>query len=223
MEIRNLQSLLVCPIIIWKSSLTRVEWISADGPDCPRIQSCVWCLAFTHYMRWCMFWHIRNPRIGLLRIRWWTRRRWICKKTFPNIPCVSQMLGGLSLRLGIPRERLCIPPGSRKGGKNEGWLVTWDCPLRTDSASWKSLESFIQLTSFCSSWILAVSSRIVSRSSINLLLENSSNVDHWKPLQFFHLIETLIWASRRSRFCSVIDDEDVVDLVEVVPLLQEHD
>ena len=34
-----------------------------------------------------------------------------------------------------PRERLSIPPGSGRGGKNIGWLVTWDCPLRTDSAS----------------------------------------------------------------------------------------
>ena len=57
------------------------------------------------------------------------------QRTFPDIPCVSQILGGLSLRLGIPRERLSIPPGSGKGGKNAGWLVTWDCPLRTDSAS----------------------------------------------------------------------------------------
>ena len=30
-------------------------------------------------------------------------------------------------------------------------MVTWDCPLRTDSASLKSLESLMQLTSFCSS------------------------------------------------------------------------
>ena len=29
--------------------------------------------------------------------------------------------------------------------------VTWDCPMRTDSASLKSLESFMQFTSFFSS------------------------------------------------------------------------
>ena len=33
------------------------------------------------------------------------------QKTFPDIPCVSQILGGPSLRLGIARERLTIPPG----------------------------------------------------------------------------------------------------------------
>ena len=32
------------------------------------------------------------------------------QKRFPDIPCVSQMLGGPSLRLGIPIERLSIPP-----------------------------------------------------------------------------------------------------------------
>ena len=32
-------------------------------------------------------------------------------KTFPDIPCMSQMLGGPSLRLGIPKERPSIQPG----------------------------------------------------------------------------------------------------------------
>ena len=32
-------------------------------------------------------------------------------KTYPDFRCVSQMLGGPSLRLGIPTERLSIPPG----------------------------------------------------------------------------------------------------------------
>ena len=96
------------------------------------------------------------------------------------------MPGGLSLRLGNPKERLSIPPVSRKSWKNAGWLERWNCPLRTDSASLKSLESFKQLTSFCSSWILAASSRIVSRSAINLLLENPSNVDPWnRDVLFF--------------------------------------
>ena len=34
------------------------------------------------------------------------------KKTLPDVPCVSQMLGGPSLRLGIPIERLNIPSGN---------------------------------------------------------------------------------------------------------------
>ena len=117
-------------------------------------------------------------------------------------PCVSQILGGPMLRLGIPRERLSIPPGSRQGGSNAGWLGTWDSPLRTDSASWKSLESFIQLTSFCSSWILAVNSLIVSWFSINLLFENSSIRNSWTLFNSSISWKLLIWASRRFRFCS---------------------
>ena len=32
-------------------------------------------------------------------------------KTFPDIPCVSQVLGGPSLRLGVMKECLNIPSG----------------------------------------------------------------------------------------------------------------
>ena len=56
------------------------------------------------------------------------------QKTFPEIPCVSQMLGGPSLRRGGTNEGLNIP--SRIGCLG---LVTWEFPLRTDSASCKSL------------------------------------------------------------------------------------
>ena len=50
-------------------------------------------------------------------------------KTFPDIPCVSHMLGGPTLRLGTPKERLSVPSGIRWGGKDTGWLATWECPL----------------------------------------------------------------------------------------------
>ena len=79
MEIQNLQSLLVCPTILLKSSLTRVELISGWRSllACRILNR---CLAFTHLMWWCVFWHIRNPRIeSSSRIRWWTRRLWIYK------------------------------------------------------------------------------------------------------------------------------------------------
>ena len=33
------------------------------------------------------------------------------QKTFPDVPCVSQMLGGPSLRLGTIKECLSIPSG----------------------------------------------------------------------------------------------------------------
>ena len=57
------------------------------------------------------------------------------QKCFPKKTCVSQMLGGPCLRLGIPLERLSIPPGTGRGVNDTGRLVTWECPLRTDSAS----------------------------------------------------------------------------------------
>ena len=56
-------------------------------------------------------------------------------KTFPDIPCVSQILGGLSLQLGDTKECLNIPSGIGCSGKDTGRLVTWEFPLRTDSAS----------------------------------------------------------------------------------------
>ena len=43
------------------------------------------------------------------------------QKTFPEISYVSQMLGGPFLRLGIPRERLSIPPGT--GWWEKHWLT----------------------------------------------------------------------------------------------------
>ena len=118
------------------------------------------------------------------------------QKRFPIYHSCPKMLGGPLLPLGIPRERLSW------GGKDTGWLATWECPLRTDSASWKSLESFRQLTSFCGSWILAVSSLIVSRSSINFLLETVSKVEPCNRFNSTILLRLFSWASRRSQFCS---------------------
>ena len=135
MKFRNLQSLLVCSIILWRSSLTKKEWISGwRWWLASRIQGCVWKLTFPRYMRWCVFRKVKKPRIESSWIRWWRRRIWI----YNNVSRYTmriQMSGGLSLRLSIP--------GLRKSGSNAGWLGTLDSPLRTDSASWKSLESFI--------------------------------------------------------------------------------
>ena len=122
-------------------------------------------------------------------------------KTFPDIPCVSHMSGGPSLRLGIPKERLSISPGIWNVVKNASWLVTWECPLRTASASSKSLESLMQLISFCNSCILPVSSRIVSWSSTNLLLAMVSKVEPWNFPNSSISLRLFSWASRRSQFC----------------------
>ena len=81
------------------------------------------------------------------------------QKTFPDKPCVSQTLGGPSLRLGDTKECRNIPSGIGCGVNDTGRLVTWAFPLRTDSASWESLESFIQITSFCNSCTLPDNSK----------------------------------------------------------------
>ena len=59
----------------------------------------------------------------------------------------------------------------------------------------------MQLTSFCSSWILAVSSLTVSWFSINLLLEDSAIRDSWTLFNSSISWRLLTWASRRFRFC----------------------
>ena len=110
------------------------------------------------------------------------------------------MLGGPSLRHGVTKECLNIPSGIGWGGNDTGRLVTWEFTLRIDSASWKSLELFMQLISFCNSCILPLSSRIVSRSSTNFLLAIVSNVEPWN-LNSSISLRLFSWASRKSQFC----------------------
>ena len=57
------------------------------------------------------------------------------QKTFPDKLRVSQMLGGPSLRHGDTKESLSNPSGVGCGVKDTGRLVTWEFPLRTNSAS----------------------------------------------------------------------------------------
>ena len=221
MKIRNLQSLLVCPIILWKSSVLSVEWISGwRSWLASRIQSCVWVLTFTRYMRWSVFRYFRNPRIESSWIRWWRRRWWISKKSFPTYHAYPKCLAACCCGSAFPENGLAFHQDHDQVGSNAGWLGTWDSPLRTDSASLKSLESLIQLTSFCSSWILAVSSLIVSDfrliffSKIHRLvtLELSSMVtsheDFWYELH------------EDPDFVLIVVLDEVVDLVEVVHHLQ---
>ena len=136
MKIRNLQSLLVCSIILWNLlSLVSNEFLvdSLDWHLGSKAVSGV-CRSLVTCGGVC-FRQVGNPRIESFWMRRWRRRRWIFKKKFPDIPCVSKMFGGLSLRVSIHKKRLSIPPGPRKSGSNAGWLGTWDSPQRTDSAS----------------------------------------------------------------------------------------
>ena len=145
MKVRSLQSLLVCPIILWRVSSTEDGWFF--GWRSRRAsQILIFFLPFIYlhcgWMERLLDWRV--PLMQFLRIRCWWWRIWICKNVSP-IYHVSQMLGGPSLRLGTPKERLSIPSGIGWGGNDTGRLVTWEFPLRIDSASWKSLESFIKI------------------------------------------------------------------------------
>ena len=85
MRIWNLQSLLVYTIFLWKSSLTWDDWISGWRSW---LASLIlnWFLACSYHM-WCwVLWYIRDPCARLLRISCRRRRRWICTKTFPDVP-----------------------------------------------------------------------------------------------------------------------------------------
>ena len=88
-----------------------------------------------------------------------------------------------------------------EGWKDTGGLVTCECPLRTDSASWKSLKSFIQLISVCNSCILPVNTRIALWSSSNLLLAIVLKVELWNFFNSFISLKLFSWASRKSQFC----------------------
>ena len=108
------------------------------------------------------------------------------------------MHGGPSLRRGDTNEGLNIPSGIGCLGNNIGWLVTWEFPLRTDSASWKSLESFIQFTSFCSSCDLPDNSIIVFWSSMSFRLASVSKVELWNFRNSSISVRLCWWTSRKS-------------------------
>ena len=191
--------LLVCPKPIWKSTLTRDDcspgwqsWLAS------LIQS--WCSAFTHHMWWCVFWHMRDPWSELLRIRCWRRSRWIWKNFSRNTMCVPNASRPIAAARHSQTNSL---PRSGWGGKNTGWLVTWDCPLRTDSASWKSLESLIQLIFILQ--FLNLASEFQDSISIFDQFSPRNCVGCWalKSLQFFHLTETFLMSSTKvPRLCA---------------------
>ena len=165
MKIRNLQSLLVYLHNSLKSLLHwrwLNLWLTVQTGISDLELVFVSILSFTLFHRgWVKRLLDRwTPLIQFLWIRYWWWRIWIIK-TFPDIPCVSQLLGGPSLRLGPQKERLSIPSGV-------GWgvmtLIDWSrgnfhCELVQHPGN--PLESFIQFTSFCNSCTLPESSKSV--------------------------------------------------------------
>ena len=146
------------------------------------------------------------------------------QKTFPDIPCVSQMLGGPSLRLGDTKECLNIPSSTGWRWNDTGRLVTWECPLRADSTPWKSFDSFRPLIFILSFLYLANEFK-----DIFLIFDQSSSYKlciMWIPE--ISWILTFHWAFQKnftkfSNFVPTIVHKEVVDLVEIVRLLDEPD
>ena len=134
----------------------------------------------------------------------WKWRNWICKDVSRYTMRVPNAWRSFFLLFGIPMNRQSIPPGIRLGGKDTGWPVTLECPLRAYSASWKSIESFMQMISFCNSCVLSVSSKIVSPSSVNLLLAIVSKVELWNFFNSSISVKLFRWASRNFEFgCNI--------------------
>ena len=88
------------------------------------------------------------PWIQHVRI-WWRR---ICKGIDRN---VSRYTMRIHISGSVFLTRLSVSPVSVRKGTNTSSLGTWNsCPLRADSTSLNSLESTIQLLSFCNSCTL---------------------------------------------------------------------
>ena len=201
MEIRNLQSLLVCSIILWRVSSTEDDWIFGWRS---RLASLILilCSPFTLFHcgwmkrlldRW-------TPLIQFLRMRCWWWRIWIYKNVSRKTMCVPNAWRPFSAARH-PKERLCIPSRIGWGGNDTGRLGTWEFPLRIDSASWNSFESFMQFISCCKSCIRPESSKIVSWSSTNLRLARVSKVELWNFFNSVISLRLFWWASRNSKFC----------------------
>ena len=196
-----LQSLLVSTIILQTVSLTGDDWIFGWRS---RLASLIlnWCSILILLRRWWVnrFWYSWTPWIQFMRIRCCRGRNWICNNISRKTMRVPNAWRPVSAARHSKRTA-CIPSGIGWGGNDTGRLVTWEFPI--DSASWKSLESFIQLISCCKSCILPVSSKIVSWSSTYLRLAIVSKVELWNFLNSSISLRLFSWASRRSQFCFI--------------------
>ena len=89
MKIWDLQSLVVCPLILCRISLTGDDWIFGWRSG---LASLIfnWCLILTLPRRWWvnLFWQMGTPWIQVLRIRSWRRSLWICKNVSRYTKCV---------------------------------------------------------------------------------------------------------------------------------------
>ena len=128
MKIWNLQPLLVCSDNSLKN-LPHWGWLKflAGSPDWHLWSwTGVWLL--THPSMWWVnvFWYIRTPWIRLLRIRCWRRRCWICKNVSRYTMRVPNTWRPILCGSAFPENGLAFHQESGWGGKNTGWLATWE-------------------------------------------------------------------------------------------------
>ena len=104
MDIQNLQSLLVCSIILWKVYSTKDDWIFGwRSKLASRISILFWSFTFLRCRHMMRLLNCRTPWIQFLRIRSWRRSMWICKKRFPIYhvypKCIAALLCGAAIRM----------------------------------------------------------------------------------------------------------------------------
>ena len=88
MKLRNLQSLLVCPIILWRVSSTEDDWIFGwRSRLASQISILFWSFTFLRCRRMKRLLDC-TPLIQFLRIRSWWRCMWICKNFSRHTMCV---------------------------------------------------------------------------------------------------------------------------------------
>ena len=191
MKIWNLQSLLVCTIIPLGVSSTEDDrifgWLSR--------------LAFP-ILNWCTIFIIFHcgwmkrlvdrwiPLIQLSRMRCWWRRK--LQKRFPKCYACPKCLAAHLCGSALPENGLASRQDHDKVGKT---LVDRELgnvhsvPIQhLENLSNHSYNYFHSVFS----WIFAVSSRTVSRSSINFFPWSCIECRPLKSLQFFHFFETLL-------------------------------
>ena len=125
------------------------------------------------------------------------------RKRFPIYHVCPNCLAALLCRLALRKNASTSLQVSDEVGNDTGRLVTWEFPLRTDSASWKSFESFIQFTSFCNSCTLPDNTKIVFWSSMSFRLAIASKLELWN---FRNSSISLMSALLRLELLGVRDD-----------------
>ena len=139
-KIRNLQSLLVCLTILWRVSSIEDDWIFGWRSRLAS-QISYFVLVFHFSPLWTNGAALRsmNSIDAIVEDKVLKMTHLDLQKRFPKVHVCPKCLASLLCGSALQKD---ILPGSGWGGKDTGRLVTCEFPLRIDSASWKSFESF---------------------------------------------------------------------------------